>query len=105
MLVPQIEVTLRPERAERFGLTAGDVRRAVTTLVQGTKVGEFYEDQRFFDVVVWGTPEARGSIDARARAAAVGAGRQHVPLSAVADVRWRRRRTRSRARTARGGST
>src|SRR5262249_366199 len=38
-LVPQVEVRLRPDAAERFGLTPGQVRRAVTTLLRGTKVG------------------------------------------------------------------
>ena len=86
VLVPQIEVAFRPERAERLGLTAGDVRRAVTTIVHGHKAGEFFEDQRFFDVVVWGTPEARDSLDAvRAIRLSVPGG-STVPLSAVADV-------------------
>jgi len=86
VLVPHIEVTFRPERAERLGLTSGDVRRAVTTVIHGAKAGEFFEDQRFFDVVVWGTPEARGSIDAvRALRLSVPGG-STVPLSAVADV-------------------
>jgi CzcA family heavy metal efflux pump len=86
VLVPHIEVKFRPERAERLGLTAGDVRRAVTAVVHGSKAGEFFEDQRFFDVVVWGTPEGRGSIDAvRAMRLSVPGG-STVPLSAVADV-------------------
>ena len=106
VLVPQIEVKFQPERAERLGLTAGDVRRAVTTLVQGTKVGEFFEDQRFFDVVVWGTPEARGSIDAVRALRIAGAGRQHRAAERGGRRRRsRRRRTRSRARTARAAST
>jgi CzcA family heavy metal efflux pump len=86
VLVPQIEVKFRPDRAERLGVSASDVRRAVTTVVHGTKAGEFFEDQRFFDVVVWGTPEARGSIDA-VRAIRIGVrGGSTVPLDAVADV-------------------
>lgn len=86
VLIPQIQVRLRPERAESFGLTAGVVRQSVTTLLQGSKVGEFVENQRFFDVVVWGVPEARASVDAvrELRIATPGAGA--VPLSAVADV-------------------
>src|SRR6201991_871488 len=34
VLVPQVEVRLRPEAAERFGVTAGHVRRASTTLLK-----------------------------------------------------------------------
>ena len=62
VLVAQVEVRLRPEAAERFGLTAGQVRRASTTLLRGTKVGEVYEGQKKFDVVVWGTPSVRADL-------------------------------------------
>jgi CzcA family heavy metal efflux pump len=64
MMLPQIEVRLRPEAAERYGLTPGHVRRATTTLLRGTKVGEVYEQQMRFDVVVWGVPECRKDIAA-----------------------------------------
>ena len=40
VLVPQLDVRLRPDAAARLGLTPGDVRRAATTLVKGQKVGE-----------------------------------------------------------------
>ncbi len=63
-LVPQIEVRLRPEAAERYGLTPGHVRRATTTLLRGTKVGEVYEGQARFDVVVWGVPACRDDVAA-----------------------------------------
>ena len=53
-LVPQLRVKLRPEAAARFGLTAGPMMRSVTTLVNGTLVGEIYEDQKVFGVVVRG---------------------------------------------------
>lgn len=64
MMLPQIEVRLRPEAAERYGLTPGHVRRATTTLLRGTKVGEVYEQQKRFDVVVWGVPTCRDDIAA-----------------------------------------
>ncbi len=64
VLVPQLEVAVRPEAAERFGLGPGDIRRAITTLIKGTKVGEVYEDQKIFDVVVWGEPRFRSDPNA-----------------------------------------
>jgi Cu/Ag efflux pump CusA len=64
MMLPQIEVRLRPEAAERYGLTPGHVRRATTTLLRGTKVGEVYEQQKRFDVLVWGVPACRADIAA-----------------------------------------
>ena len=59
VLVPQVEIRFRPEDAQRFGITAGLVRRAVTTLVRGSKVGEVFEGQKRFDVVVWGEARLR----------------------------------------------
>ena len=64
VLLPQIEVRLRPEAAERYGLTPGHVRRATTTLLRGTKVGEVYEGQKRFDVIVWGVPACRDDLTA-----------------------------------------
>jgi Cu/Ag efflux pump CusA len=64
VLLPQIEVRLRPEAAERYGLTPGHVRRATTTLLRGAKVGEVYEGQKRFDVVVWSEPACRDDVTA-----------------------------------------
>ena len=86
VIVPQVEVRFRPEQAEVFGLTPGAVRRAAATLVQGTKVGEFYEDQKLFDVVVWGEPHVRGDLGAIRNLQVPIAGGGMVPLSDVADV-------------------
>lgn len=62
VLVPQITVKLRPESAALHGLTAGQVRQAVTTLISGRKVGEVFQDQRVHDVTVWSVPTARADF-------------------------------------------
>ncbi|MGH9390270.1 MAG: efflux RND transporter permease subunit, partial [Vicinamibacteria bacterium] len=86
VLVPQIEVRFRPDRGALFGLTPGAVRRPVSTLVQGTKVGEFYEEQRLFDVVVWGVPEVRRNLDAIRSLQVPLPNGATVPLESVSDV-------------------
>jgi CzcA family heavy metal efflux pump len=87
VLVPQIEVALRLDAAQRFGLTPGDVRRAATTLIKGAKVGEVYDEQRIVDVVVWGMPDLRTDV-AAIRALRIDApGGGQVRLGDVADVR------------------
>jgi len=63
ILVPQVEVRFRPEAAANFGLNGGTVRNTVALLMNGMKVGEFYENQDIFDVVVWGAPQVRDSLD------------------------------------------
>jgi CzcA family heavy metal efflux pump len=86
VLVPQIEVRFRPERGALFGLTPGEVRRPVSTLIQGTKVGEFTEEQRVFDVVVRGTPEVRENLDAIRSLQVPLANGATVPLASVSEV-------------------
>jgi CzcA family heavy metal efflux pump len=86
VLVPQIEVRYRPEKAQLVGLSPADVRRAATTLVQGTKVGEIYDDQKMFDVVVWGSPQVRDSLPAIREVGLQTPGGGIVPLEAAADV-------------------
>jgi CzcA family heavy metal efflux pump len=86
VLVPQLEVRLRPEAALRFGLTPGDVRRTATTLVKSTKVGEVYQEQKIFDVVVWGAPQVRNDIQSLRQIAINLPGGGDVPLGEVADI-------------------
>lgn len=86
VLVPEVQIALKPDAALRFGLTPGDVRRAATTLVKGTKVGEIYEDQKIFDVAVWGVPAIRADLAAVADLRIETPSGAHVPLSEVADI-------------------
>ncbi|HUQ71491.1 MAG TPA: efflux RND transporter permease subunit, partial [Planctomycetaceae bacterium] len=86
VLVPQIEVRLRSSAAERLGLTPGQVRRAVTTMLRGTKVGEVYEDQKKFDVVVWGAANARTDLAALHELRIDTPTGGQVPLRDVADL-------------------
>ncbi|HZD17069.1 MAG TPA: efflux RND transporter permease subunit, partial [Actinomycetota bacterium] len=81
----QIEVDL--QRAERFGAKPGDVRRAAAALLSGITVGNLFEEQKVFDVVVWGTPELRESVGDIQNMLIDTPGGLQVPLGAVADVR------------------
>jgi CzcA family heavy metal efflux pump len=87
ILVPQLQVRLKPEAAARFGLTPGDVRRAATTLIRGQKVGELYEDQKIVDVVVWGVEKVRDDVSSlRNLPIELPGGAGTVPLGDVAEV-------------------
>ncbi|TFG50511.1 MAG: efflux RND transporter permease subunit, partial [Gemmatimonadales bacterium] len=85
-LVPQVEVRFRPEAAARFGVTSEQVQHAVSTLVRGARVGEFYEDQKAFDVVVWSVPAVRQDPSSLGRLLLDTPAGPGVPLAAVADV-------------------
>ncbi len=86
VLVPQVIVRMKPEAATLLGLTPADVRKAVSTLVKGTKVGEVYEAQKVFDVVVWSRPARRQDIASLQRLLIDLPGGGHAPLGDVADI-------------------
>jgi len=60
---PNVAITVDLDKAAAVGLKAGDVRRAATSLLSGILVGNLFEEQKVFEVVVWGTPEQRSSLD------------------------------------------
>lgn len=64
VMLPQIEIVMRAETAERYGLTPGLIRSVTTALLRGNKVGEVYEGQKRYEVVVWGTPQIRTDLAA-----------------------------------------
>ncbi|MDQ4107524.1 MAG: efflux RND transporter permease subunit [Actinomycetota bacterium] len=84
---PTIEVEVDLERAQRFGVVPGDVRRASAILLSGLAVGNLFEERKVFDVVVWGTPDIRQNVaDVRALPIDTPTGDQ-VLLGQVAEVR------------------
>src|SRR5438034_3929421 len=59
---PQVDIQVDLAKAQRYGLKPGDVRRAASTLVAGIEAGSLFEEQKVFQVVVWGTPQTRYSL-------------------------------------------
>jgi Cu/Ag efflux pump CusA len=59
---PTVEIKVDLDKAAAAGLKAGDIRRAATSLLSGIQVGNLFEEQKVFEVVVWGTPEHRASL-------------------------------------------
>lgn len=84
---PVVEIEVDLDMARAFAVKPGDVRRQAATLVSGIVVGNLFEDQKVFDVVVWGVPEIRDTVEnIRALPIATPSG-DHVPLGELADVR------------------
>jgi Cu/Ag efflux pump CusA len=59
---PTVQIQVDLDKAAAVGLKAGDIRRAATSLLSGIQVGNLFEEQKVFEVVVWGTPEHRESL-------------------------------------------
>jgi Cu/Ag efflux pump CusA len=59
---PQIEVKVDLEKASRYGLKPGDVRRAASHLIVGTEVADIHRGGKVYDVNAWSPPAERHSL-------------------------------------------
>ncbi len=84
---PTLEIKVDLTTAQTHGIKPGDVRRAVATLLSGIMVGNLFEEQKIFDVVVWGAPELRDSISDVSELMIPKPDGSQVRLGDVADVR------------------
>jgi Cu/Ag efflux pump CusA len=84
---PTVEIEVDLASAERYGIKPGDVRRAAATLLSGVTVGNLFEEQKVFDVVVWGTPQTRHSLSSVQSLLIDTPGGGQVRLGDVATVR------------------
>jgi len=84
---PEVEIEVDLAAAGRVGLKPGDVRRAAATVFAGLEVGNLFEQQKVFDVVVWSTPENRRSVTNISELLIDTPAGGHVRLADVAKVR------------------
>jgi Cu/Ag efflux pump CusA len=83
---PNIEIAVNDDAAHNAGVLPGDARRQASTLVSGLTVGNFFQDQAVFDVVVIGTPAVRSNLDQIGHLLIDNAGGGQVRLSRIARV-------------------
>jgi CzcA family heavy metal efflux pump len=60
--IPQIEVKVDLEKASRYGLKPGDVRRAASHLIVGQEVADMHKGGKVYDVNAWSPPAERHSL-------------------------------------------
>lgn len=84
---PSLQIKVDLAAAERYGIKPGDVRRAAAALLSGIGVGSLFEQQKVFDVVVWGTPKTRSSLSAVRNLLINTPVGGHVRLGQVAETR------------------
>jgi CzcA family heavy metal efflux pump len=84
---PTLEIEVDLAKAQQVGIKPGDVRRAAATMLSGIQVGNLFEEQKVFDVVVWGAPEVRSSLTSIRELMVDVPGGGQVQLDEVADVR------------------
>ncbi len=86
---PTVEVEVFITKAAAKGIKPGDVRRAAATMLSGITAGNLYEEQKIFDVVVWGMPDQRESLTSIRELLIDTPHDSQVRLGDVADVRIR----------------
>ena len=84
---PQVEIEVDLAAAERFQIKPGDVRRSTTTLLSGLRVGNLYEEQKVFDVMVWSEPDVRSNLTDLENLLIDTPGGGHIRLGEVAEIR------------------
>jgi Cu/Ag efflux pump CusA len=84
--VPQIEVLLLPRKAAQYTFSVGDLNRDIQTLLKGTRVGQVYEQDRVFDVVVRADPSVRSSPHELGQLLVDSPNNEKIPLEAVAQI-------------------
>ena len=62
--VPQIRITPKRQMLAAYGMTVGDLMEQIDVAFTGEKVGEVYEGQKYFDLVVRFRKESRNSMSA-----------------------------------------
>ena len=84
---PHVEIKVDIAKAKPYGIKPGDVRRASATIFAGIEAGNLFEEQKVFNVVVWGTPKTRHSLTSIEELLIDTPNGGHVRLGDVADVR------------------
>jgi Cu/Ag efflux pump CusA len=83
---PTLDVEVNLDAAARNGVAPGDIRREAGTLIEGLTVGNFFQDQKVFDVVVQGQADVRSSVQDVQNLVLDTAPGKHVRLGDVASV-------------------
>ena len=83
---PQVRVKVNLDAAGKASVKPGDVRRTAANVFAGLTVGFLFEEQKIYDVVVWGAPETRHSLTNLRDIWIEKQGLQPVRLGDVADV-------------------
>lgn len=86
-MTPIVEVEVNLEAAQKFGIKPGDARRAAATLMQGIVVGNLFEQQKVFEVVVRGAVDVRDDLTSIRELLLDTPTGGHIQLGEIATVR------------------
>ena len=84
--LPQLTIDLRPADVRRWGFDPVEILDLLAAAYQGDVVGQTYDGDRVFDLVVTLAPERRGSIPGIAELPLRSPSGTYVPLRQLADI-------------------
>jgi CzcA family heavy metal efflux pump len=87
VLIPEVRVALRRDRAQLYGVRVGDLAELLETALNGRVVGQVLDGERTFDLFVRYGAEARRDVAAIQDMLVDAQAGEKVPLSLLADVR------------------
>jgi CzcA family heavy metal efflux pump len=85
--IPQLRIEVDRDRASAYGITPGSINEQVSTLLGGENMGEVFEGERVYDLVIRLNKKHKQNPDAIKKLLVSTSTGQHIPLSYVADVR------------------
>lgn len=86
-MTPIVEVEVNLEAAQKVGIKPGDARRAAAALMQGIVVGNLFEQQKVFEVVVRGAVDVRDDLTSIRELLLDTPSGGQVQLGQIADIR------------------
>ena len=84
--IPQVQIKARRDMLAKYGISVGEFTEFVDAGLAGEKVGDVYEGDRSFDLIVRLNEENRGSIDNIRNTLIDDGFGNKIPLSYVADI-------------------
>ncbi len=85
--MPQVVIKYNRESMSRHGLSVADVNQTIETYYAGRTVGNFYEEEKKYDIVIKMEPEIRNQLHDIQNASLKSKDGLYIPLSEVADVK------------------
>ncbi len=84
--IPQVQIKAKRDMLSHFGISIGEFNRFVDVAFAGEKVGELYEGNRTFDLIVRFDDHNKGTIENMRNALIDAADGSKIPLYMVADI-------------------
>jgi CzcA family heavy metal efflux pump len=85
-LVPEVDVTVNTAAAEKYGLTAGGIRREAAIMVSSEPVAEIPTNGDIYTIAMWSTPQTRENLASLYQLPLDTPSGGHVALGKVASI-------------------